>query len=84
MMPLLYIDEEFIKKDITKDIQNVLQAYLKNKSSKSKSTSINSISNRMKPLDVVKVLMGIRSERDSVKQFQNDGEYWAKLHEYDY
>ena len=38
----------------------------------------------MKPLDVVKVLMGIMSERDSVKQFHNDGEFWARLHEYDY
>lgn len=39
---------------------------------------------RMKPLDVVKVLMGIMSQRDSVKQFQWDGKFWASLQEYDY
>ena len=38
----------------------------------------------MKPLDVVKVLMGIMSSRESVKRFQYDGKNWAKLHEYDY
>ena len=38
----------------------------------------------MKPLDVAKVLMGIYSQRDSVKQFTYDGKFWAKLHEYDY
>ena len=40
--------------------------------------------NRMKPLDVVKVLMGIHSNRESVKRFQYDGVFWGKLLEYDY
>jgi hypothetical protein len=39
---------------------------------------------RMKPLDVIKVIMGIRSDRDCVKQFHNDGKFFAKYHEYDY
>ena len=41
-------------------------------------------SNRMKPLDVVKVLMGIMSTRESVTRFKYDGVYWGKLLEYDY
>ena len=40
--------------------------------------------NRMKPLDVVKVLMGILSSRESVKRFQYDSSLWAKRQEYDY
>jgi hypothetical protein len=38
----------------------------------------------MKPLDVVKVLMGIFSSRESVTRFKYDGVYWGKLLEYDY
>jgi hypothetical protein len=38
----------------------------------------------MKPLDVVKVLMGIYSSRESVNRFKFDGVFWAKLLEYDY
>jgi len=40
--------------------------------------------NRMKPLDVLKILMGIFSSRESVKRYQYDGKFWAKLNEYDY
>lgn len=38
----------------------------------------------MKPLDVVKILMGIFSSRESVTRFKYDGVYWGKLLEYDY
>ena len=38
----------------------------------------------MKPLDVVKVLMGIFSSRESVTRFKYDGVFWGKLLEYDY
>lgn len=38
----------------------------------------------MKPLDAVKVLMGIRSARDCVKRFEFDGLFWAKYLDYDY
>ena len=82
-MPLLYIQDDDTKKFITKYVNGVLGAFTKTKSSKGK-TSVKNPINRMKPLDVVKVLMGIRSQRDSVKQFEYDGEFWAKLHEYDY
>ncbi len=39
---------------------------------------------RIKPLDVVKILMGIYSDRVNVKRFTSDGRIWAKLQEYDY
>jgi hypothetical protein len=38
----------------------------------------------MKPLDVVKVLMGIFSQRDAVKKFQKNNQLNGKLQEYDY
>ena len=38
----------------------------------------------MKALDVVKILMGIYSDRQNVKRFANEGKYWAKMQEYDY
>jgi len=38
----------------------------------------------MKPLDVVKVLMGIQSSRESVKRFSQDNTLWARRQEYDY
>jgi hypothetical protein len=40
--------------------------------------------NRMKPLDVTKVLMGIMSSRDNVKRFQQDSTVWARRQDYDY
>jgi hypothetical protein len=57
MMPLLYIEDEETKKSIQVDLKGVLQQF----------TTGNAQAPRMKPLDVVKVLMGIMSERDSVK-----------------
>lgn len=39
---------------------------------------------RIKALDVVKILMGIYSERQNVKRFINNNRVWAKLQEYDY
>ena len=38
----------------------------------------------MKPLDVVKVLMGILSSRECISRFKYDGVFWGKLLEYDY
>jgi sugar phosphate permease len=32
----------------------------------------------MKPLDIVKIMMGVYSERANIKRFMNDGLYWAK------
>jgi hypothetical protein len=39
---------------------------------------------RIKALDVVKILIGIYSERAHVKRFANDGKIWAKLQSHDY
>ena len=39
---------------------------------------------RMKPLDVVKIMMGVYSERATIKRFMNNSKFWAKFQEYDY
>ena len=39
---------------------------------------------RMKPLDVVKVMMGVYSDRANIKRFMNNSRFWAKHQEYDY
>lgn len=74
MMPLLYLDSEDVKADVENSITSVLETF----------TRGNPKAPRMKPLDVIKVLMGIFSQRDSVKQFQFDGKFWGSLQEYDY
>lgn len=38
---------------------------------------------RLKPLDVVKILMGIWSEKPCIKRFANS-KVWASKQEYDY
>ena len=38
----------------------------------------------MKPLDVTKVLMGIRSSRENVMRFSTDNSVWARRQDYDY
>ena len=52
--------------------------------SQGKGVSILNPANRMKPLDVVKVLMGILSSRECITRFKYDGVFWGKLLEYDY
>ena len=81
MMPLLYVDDsEDTKPKIESDMINVLESFHNSE----KSSQILNPANRMKPLDVVKVLMGIFSSRESVTRFKYDGVYWGKLLEYDY
>ena len=74
MMPLLYLNTDEVKKEISSNMVAVLETF----------TSGNPKAPRMKPLDVVKVLMGIRSERDCVKQFMQDGKFFGQFQEYDY
>ena len=38
----------------------------------------------MKPLDLVKIMMGIYSERANIKRFMNNNKVWAKFQDYDY
>ena len=52
--------------------------------SNGKASNILNPANRMKPLDVVKVLMGILSSRECITRFKYDGVFWGKLLEYDY
>ena len=39
---------------------------------------------RMKPLDLVKIMMGVYSERANIKRFMNNSRIWAKHQDYDY
>ena len=80
MMPLLYVDDEQTKKNIQTDVWDVLQSFHHGE----KPNTILNPANRMKPLDVLKVLMGIMSGREAVSRFKYDGVFWAKLNEYDY
>jgi|APSaa5957512535_1039671.scaffolds.fasta_scaffold222648_1 hypothetical protein len=83
MMPLLYIEDEQTKKELTQDITDLLDDYV-GPLNKVKRNKVMNPANRMKPIDVVKVLMGIRSTREAVKRYEYNSPYWAKLHEYDY
>lgn len=49
-----------------------------------KSDAIMDPNNRLKALDVTKVLMGIMSSRDNVKRFAYDERMWAKRQDYSY
>jgi hypothetical protein len=81
MMPLLYVDDTpDTKSRIERDMSNVLDSF----HSSEKADHVLNPANRMKPLDVVKILMGIFSSRESVTRFKYDGVYWGKLLEYDY
>jgi hypothetical protein len=81
MMPLLYIDGDAeAKQQIAEYMQKVLADFHHGE----KTSRMLIPSNRMKPLDVVKVLMGINSSRESVRRFQYVHALWAKCHEYDY
>lgn len=39
---------------------------------------------RMKPLDLVKIMMGVYSERANIKRFMNNTRIWAKYQDFDY
>ena len=80
LMPTLYVDTHREKAELEGQIRQVLKSYHAGMAS-SKMMDIN---NRMKPLDVTKVLMGIRSVRENVKRFEQDSTLWARRKEYDY
>lgn len=66
MMPLLYVNDcEKLKETASGDMKDVLGSYHNNEAA----SKVLNPANRMKPLDVVKVLMGIYSSRESVKRF---------------
>ena len=80
LMPTLYVDTHRDKAELEGQIRQVLKSY-HNGMPTSKLMDIN---NRMKPLDVTKILMGIRSVRENVKRFDQDTTVWARRKEYDY
>ena len=82
MMPLAYINDETPreKAELNSMIKKVLREYHHGMSE----TSWMDPNNRMKPLDVTKILMGIHSSRENVKRFSNDSTVWARFQEYDY
>ena len=80
LMPTLYVDTHRDKAELEGQIRQILKSY-HNGMPNSKMMDIN---NRMKPLDVTKVLMGIRSVRENVKRFEQDSSLWARRKEYDY
>ena len=79
MMPLLYIDAEKCESE-RQDVRQVLHEVHCHE----KPDAIVNVANRMKPLDVVKVLMGINSNRDCVRRFAWKSSLWTKLQEYDF
>ena len=80
MMPLAYIDTHREKAEVESEIKKGLKAYHQGMTA----TQWLDPNNRMKPLDVTKVLMGIVSSRENVKRFQTDGTVWARRQEYSY
>jgi len=77
MMPLSYIKNSREKATVEGEIRSLLKDYHEDGS--------NSIEaqDRIKPLDIVKVLMGIYSDRANIKRFR-DHRLWSKYQEFDY
>lgn len=80
LMPTAYVDTHRDKAELESEIKQVLKDY-HNGMVASQWLDIN---NRMKPLDVTKVLMGIRSKRENVQRFEQDRRVWGIRKEYDY
>ena len=80
MMPLQYISTARDKAKVEGEIRSLLREYHEDGGN-----SANEAQDRMKPLDVIKVLMGIYSDRANVKRFMSkDHRLWAIYQEYDY
>ena len=80
LMPLLYLDSHREKAELEAQVKTILRDFHHGTSS----SQWLDPANRMKPLDAVKVLMGIQSTRESVKRFSQESSLWAKRQEYDY
>lgn len=72
MMPLQYIQTARDKASVEGEIRTLLRDFHEGGNNASEAVD------RMKPLDVVKVLMGIYSDRANVKRFKDqDHRLWA-------
>ena len=65
LMPLLYIDSSREKAELEAQVKQILKDFHHGTSETQWLDPVN----RLKPLDVTKVLMGIQSSRESVKRF---------------
>jgi len=74
MMPLLYIDNAREKSELVSEINSVLREYHYGQ----KAEALMDSENRLKALDVTKVLMGIMSSRENIKRFAYDERFWAR------
>jgi len=74
MMPLLYIDNAREKSELVSEINSVLREYHYGQ----KAEALMDSDNRLKALDVTKVLMGIMSSRENIKRFAYDERFWAR------
>ena len=66
MMPTCYVDSFRDKAELESEVKKILREYHHGMAA---SEWFNP-NNRMKPLDVTKVLMGIRSKRENVMRFE--------------
>lgn len=73
-MPLLYADSHRVKAECEADIKLILKEFHHGQAA----TMMLDPANRMKPLDAVKVMMGINSSRECVKRFSQDNNFWAR------
>lgn len=80
MMPTCYVDSFRDKAELESEVKKILRGYHHGMAA---SEWFNP-NNRMKPLDVTKILMGIRSKRENVMRFEQDNTVWGRRKEYDY
>jgi len=76
MMPLLYANTAREKSRIESEIRLVLKEFHEG--------SEGGVDERLKALDIVKILIGIYSDRTNVKRFASNDRLWGKLKDYDY
>lgn len=81
-MPVQYIDSSKEKAEVQSEIRRLLKEF-HDQTGGMRGAGLDP-TDRMKPLDVVKVMMGVYSERATVKRFMNNSRVWAKYQENDY
>mmetsp|Transcript_19226 Transcript_19226/g.18361 ORF Transcript_19226/g.18361 Transcript_19226/m.18361 type:complete len:200 (+) Transcript_19226:312-911(+) len=79
MMPLLYANTAKQKAQVESEIRIVLKEFHE----QGESMKVEEMA-RLKALDIVKILIGIYSDRANVKRFISNDRVWGKLKDYDY